>query len=165
MTMVTVSPPWWKGARGEWLVVIQVVLMATVVLGPRTFTGAPAFPFSAACRVAGGVLMILGLLLFAPAIVSLGARRITPLPYPREGITLVDTGAYGIVRHPMYGGGVIFAFGWALFVHGWLTLAYAAALFVFVDFKSRREERWLVERFPAYPDYRRRVRRLVPFIY
>ncbi len=165
MTDTIQSSPWWKGARGEWLVVIQVALIALVLFGPRTFAGAPAFPVPGACRLAGGILMILGLVLFAPALVNLGVRRITPLPYPREGITLVDTGAYGIVRHPMYGGGVIFAVGWALFVSGWLTLVYALALFVFVDYKSRREERWLSERFAQYADYRRRVRKLLPFIY
>ncbi len=162
---VAVHTPWWKGARGEWLVVLQIALMVLVVFGPRTFAGAPAFPSPGACRIAGAILMVLGLLLFTPAILNLGASRLTPLPYPKEGTSLVQTGAYGIVRHPMYGGGVIFAFGWALFVNGWLTLVYALALFVFVDYKSRHEEAWLSERFPEYPDYRRRVRKLVPFIY
>jgi hypothetical protein len=27
--------PWWKGARGEWLVVLQVVLLVLVFLGSR----------------------------------------------------------------------------------------------------------------------------------
>jgi protein-S-isoprenylcysteine O-methyltransferase Ste14 len=38
-------------------------------------------------------------------------------------------------------------------------------LLVFFDIKSRREEAWLLARFPAYRDYRRRVRKLMPFIY
>ena len=42
---------------------------------------------------------------------------------------------------------------------------WAALLLVFFDIKSRREEAWLVARFPAYADYRRRVRKLIPFIY
>jgi protein-S-isoprenylcysteine O-methyltransferase Ste14 len=40
-----------------------------------------------------------------------------------------------------------------------------AALLVFFDLKARREERWLEEAYPGYGDYRRRVRKLVPFLY
>ena len=36
-----------------------------------------------------------------------------------------------MVRHPMYSGGLVLALGWALFVRGWLTLGYVAALFWF----------------------------------
>ena len=57
------------------------------------------------------------------------------------------------------------AFGWAGVVQGWLTLLWALVLLVFFDIKSRREEAWLLARFPAYADYQRRVRKLLPFIY
>jgi protein-S-isoprenylcysteine O-methyltransferase Ste14 len=160
------NAPWWKGARGEWLVVAQLALMALVFFGPRTLAGRPgwAFPFPGACRIAGGVLMITGGTLLFTALVRLG-RGLTPLPYPREDAALVDTGPYALVRHPMYGGGLVLALGWALFVQGWLTLGYVAALFVFADFKSRREEKWLREKYPAYGEYQRRVRKLIPFVY
>ncbi|MFH2119369.1 MAG: methyltransferase, partial [Pseudomonadota bacterium] len=72
---------------------------------------------------------------------------------------------FALVRHPIYSGGLLFSLGWALYVQGWLTLGYVAALFVFLDVKSRREERWLTEKFPTYTAYQQRVRRLVPFVY
>ncbi len=158
--------PWWRGSRGEWLVVAQVALIALVFLGPRRVAGWPAwpFPFARACPVVGGLLMAAGGLLLVSGIASL-RRALTPLPYPRDGADLVRTGPYALVRHPMYAGGVLLALGWALFVRGWLTLGYAALLFAFVDYKSRREERWLEEKFAAYAGYRRRVRRLLPFLY
>jgi protein-S-isoprenylcysteine O-methyltransferase Ste14 len=65
----------------------------------------------------------------------------------------------------MYGGGLALALGWALYVRGWLTLGYVGVLFAFLDVKSRREERWLAERFPAYVTYQQRVRKLIPFVY
>jgi protein-S-isoprenylcysteine O-methyltransferase Ste14 len=158
--------PWWKGARGEWFVVAQIVLMGLVFFGPRALAGRSAwpFPFSGACRIAGVALMVAGGGLFGAALVRLG-RGLTPLPYPKDGGELVQTGPYALVRHPMYGGGLILGLGWALWVQSWLTLAYVAVLFVFLDVKSRREERWLTGKFPAYAAYQRRVRKLIPFVY
>ena len=158
--------PWWKGTRGEWLVVAQVALMALVFFGPRVISGQPvwAFPFPGACRLVGGVLMILGGALLLAGIVRLGGG-LTPLPYPRDGAALIETGPFALVRHPMYGGGLVLAVGWASFARSWLTVGYVVLLFVFLDLKSRREERWLAEKFPAYRDYRKRVRKLIPFIY
>ncbi len=92
--------------------------------------------------------MIAGGALFVAGLIHLG-RGVTPLPYPKDGADLIRTGPYAIVRHPMYSGGLGLGLGWALYVQGWLTLGYAVALFVFLDAKSRREERWLAEKFPA----------------
>jgi protein-S-isoprenylcysteine O-methyltransferase Ste14 len=159
-------PGWWKGARGEWLVVVQVALMALVFIGPRAVGGRSAwtFPFPSASPIVGGILMVLGGAFFLAGLLRLG-RRLTPLPYPKDGATLIETGPYALVRHPMYAGGLVLGFGWALLVRSWLTLGYVLVLFAFLDFKSRREERWLTERFPAYAGYRKRVRKLIPFIY
>jgi protein-S-isoprenylcysteine O-methyltransferase Ste14 len=44
-------------------------------------------------------------------------------------------------------------------------LLMACAVFVFFDQKSRREEIWLCEKYADYIGYRKRVRKLIPFIY
>jgi protein-S-isoprenylcysteine O-methyltransferase Ste14 len=154
------------GKRGEWLVVVQLLLMALVFFGPRTLPALPSWPsyLGRISLFAGiGLAILGGGLLFAGGL-SLGSD-LTPLPYPRTKANLVQTGPYRIVRHPMYAGGFLLALGWALFVRGWLTLVYVAILLVFLDYKSTREERWLTEKFPDYEDYQRRVRKLIPFVY
>jgi protein-S-isoprenylcysteine O-methyltransferase Ste14 len=158
--------PWWKGARGEWLVVAQVALIGLVFFGPRTVAGQPAWslPFPRACPVVGGLFMVAGGALLTAGLACLG-RGLTPLPYPREGATLIQTGPFALVRHPMYSGGLVLALGWAMCTRSWLTVGYVGVLFVFLDLKSRREERWLTEKFPAYAGYQRHVRKLVPFVY
>jgi protein-S-isoprenylcysteine O-methyltransferase Ste14 len=166
----TVSPvgaPWWKGTRGEWLVVLQVVLIALVLVGPRTWPriGLAALSLPPPSSALACALMGAGAALLFAGLASLGRPNITPLPYPREDGELRETGAYSLVRHPMYGGGVIFALGWAIWVRGSLTLVYALALFVFADFKSRREEQWLRAKFAGYAAYQARVRKLIPFLY
>ena len=95
----------------------------------------------------------------------LGAS-LTPLPAPRTGQELTTTGIYGIARHPMYGGGLLFALGWSTVFGSVVDLLLTAVLVVFVELKSRREEQWLAERHPDYADYRRRTRRrFIPYVY
>jgi protein-S-isoprenylcysteine O-methyltransferase Ste14 len=77
----------------------------------------------------------------------------------------VAHGIYGVVRHPIYAGIILAAVGWGLVTASPAALAVAAGIGVFFDLKSRREEAWLVEAYPAYDEYRRRVRKLLPFIY
>lgn len=157
-------PTWWKGARGEWYVVAQGLILALVALGPRTAFGLPDWPHPLVVMTAGLILLVLGAVAAIAAALHLGPN-LTPLPHPKDHATLVESGLYGVVRHPIYCALILIAVGWALFVQGWLTLAYAAVLFVFFDIKSRREEVWLMARFPAYAAYRRRVRKLIPFVY
>jgi protein-S-isoprenylcysteine O-methyltransferase Ste14 len=157
---------WWRGTRGEWYVAAQLVLIAVVFLGPRTLPGLPEWPAAVARALifAGATLMVAGSCVLFAGLLRLGAN-VTPLPHPQPHARLVQSGPYRLVRHPMYAGGIVLAYGWALLVSGWLTLIYATVLLVFLDIKSAREERWLVEKFPEYPDYQRRVRKLIPFIH
>jgi protein-S-isoprenylcysteine O-methyltransferase Ste14 len=154
------------GKRGEWYVATQLVLIGLVFFGPRTLPGLPLWStFVTRVSVfAGAALMFAGSCLLLAGLVRLGSN-LTPLPYPKKHATLVQTGPYRLVRHPMYSGGIVLAYGWALVVSGWLTLIYATVLLIFLDTKSAREEQWLIDKFPDYPDYQRRVRKLIPFIY
>jgi len=78
---------------------------------------------------------------------------------------LIERGPYHYVRHPIYTGFLLMAFGTAA-LHG------RAAEFVFVGliflgfwFKLRAEEELLTRHFPeAYPQYRRRVKALIPYV-
>ena len=157
---------WWKGKRGEWYVLVQAGLFALVIFGPRSIAGLPGWSHAWKWPglLSGIALMLSGGLLASLAVFSLG-RNLTPLPHPKDDAELVEAGPYRLVRHPIYGGIVLLAYGWALLAQSWLTLAYATLLFVFLDLKSRREERWLRQKFPDYLRYSKRVRKLIPFLY
>lgn len=146
--------------------VIQLGLLALVALGPRTPGGATGWPapWGAAAGLVGGLLALTGAGLAVLGSLQLG-RNLSPFPRPPAGATLVRTGAYRIVRHPIYGGLILMALGWALIVNGSLTLLYVFALVFILDAKTRSEERWLIARFDAYREYRQRVRKLIPFLY
>jgi len=80
--------------------------------------------------------------------------------------TVVDTGPYGTVRHPMYAGAALLMVGMAL----WLE-SYAAAVLSIVPIgllaiRILIEERFLLENLRGYGAYRKRVRyRLIPFVW
>lgn len=107
-------------------------------------------------------MLIVGTALALMATFNLG-RNLMPLP--RDDGRLAEGGTYRLVRHPIYNGITLASFGWALWCHGWLTLTYAIDIFIFFDIESRREERWLMQRYAAYGEYHRRVRKLIPFPY
>lgn len=148
------------GPRGEGWVAIQAVLLVLAVLA-----GLPGPAWHGALRVvtfaAGAGLLAAGL---AFAILGIRALRqaMTPLPYPRKDAVLIQSGVYGLVRHPVYTGLVVGAFGWGLVSASPAALAAAVILLAFFELKARREEAWLAERFPDYAAYRSRTPRLVP---
>jgi protein-S-isoprenylcysteine O-methyltransferase Ste14 len=143
--------------------VIQFLLLGLVVLagvaGP-TYAG----PLSTAARVAGLALVAAGLVLAARGLLDL-RDALTPLPHPRDGAELVDTGSYRLVRHPIYGGLVLAAAGYSLVVGSPLALVGAVLLLGFFRLKSGREEAWLRERYPAYQAYAARTKRMIPWVY
>jgi protein-S-isoprenylcysteine O-methyltransferase Ste14 len=150
------------GPHGEGWIAGQVVLVGAILLcgllGPSWPRGvAPWLTIAGvAIAIVGGAVMVLGGR-------ALG-RSLTPLPKPRRTSSLMETGLYGRVRHPMYGGALIAALGWSLATSPAALLPTAVAG-LFVEFKSRREELWLCERYPPYAAYRRRVRwKFVPRI-
>lgn len=96
--------------------------------------------------------------------VSLG-RNLTPFPKPSASTRLVQTGIYGLIRHPLYTAVFCGSVGWALVWRSWPALLAALALAPLFDAKARVEERWLRQQFPEYAGYEQRVRRFVPWIY
>jgi protein-S-isoprenylcysteine O-methyltransferase Ste14 len=83
--------------------------------------------------------------------------NLTPFPQPRADGELVEDGPFRYARHPIYGGGILFFTGFAL-VTSFAALVPAALLALLWIAKSRNEEGRLAERFPAYAEYRGRVR-------
>ena len=146
--------------RGELWFLIQLLLFALIFFLPRV----EWFPFPLGLRILGLALIAIGGVFGAGGALALG-RNLSPFPKPIEGGALVTTGVYGLVRHPIYTGLILGTLGWDIFRENLLGIALAVALFIFFDLKSRREERWLVETYPGYADYRRRVKKLAPWVY
>jgi protein-S-isoprenylcysteine O-methyltransferase Ste14 len=154
------------GPRGEGWVIAQLALIGLLVfvslpglnaLWPGDLPGWLAF-------AAGAVALLLAGWTEIRALRDLG-RSLTPLPRPRDDAELVDSGIYARLRHPMYAGLILAALGWSALTRSLPAFAVAILLALLLDAKSRREEDWLVERYPTYPAYRLRSKRFLPGVY
>lgn len=149
--------------RGERWVAAQGMLLLLALAAPQ-WEG--AWPPTLRCvgRLCGYPISLADAILLTTASVQLG-HNLTALPKPKEHGTLVQTGVYGLVRHPIYGGITFVLLGGALVTGRLARLAVAFGAIAFFDAKSRQEEQWLAAQFPDYSAYRRRVRKLIPGIY
>jgi len=87
-------------------------------------------------------------------------------PSPLDDGDLVDRGVYGVVRHPMYLSVLLFASGYSIAWRSRLAVIGTLGAGVFLMLKIRHEERRLMERYPGYRAYARRVRsRLIPRLF
>lgn len=151
------------GRRGGGWVSLQVAFFVAAVL-----TGVLGMPWPATVRpwlaVLGGAVALAGVGLLLLGGAGLG-RQLTPFPRPVADGALRRNGAYGLVRHPMYGGVMVAILGWTL-LSSPLVLAPLVLAAGFLDAKSRREETWLAELHPGYATYRLQVpRRFLPWIW
>jgi protein-S-isoprenylcysteine O-methyltransferase Ste14 len=109
-------------------------------------------------KPAGYLLLLLGLVLWGAAVIQL------LLGFSKGN--LVTTGAYGVVRNPIYASATFFLFpAVALISLTWVYFVPAVFLYTGVMIFIGKEEKQLRKTFgKEYEDYLTRVNRLVPFI-
>jgi protein-S-isoprenylcysteine O-methyltransferase Ste14 len=108
-------------------------------------------------RPVGYLLLLLGLILWATGVIQL----VTGFSKGE----LVTTGAYGVVRNPIYSSATFFIFpAVALMTLTWVYLVPSIFLYAGVMLFIGDEEKQLTEAFGrGYEEYLARVDRLIPF--
>lgn len=80
--------------------------------------------------------------------------------------TLVETGLYGIVRHPLYASIILMFYGAGLVYRNiWSLLAVSAVFVPFMVYRASQEEQLLAQKFPQYEQYKQRVGMLFPKLF
>ena len=83
-----------------------------------------------------------------------------------EGQTVVDTGLYGIVRHPMYMATVLLFLMMPIVLGSWYALIAFAFYPAIIVVRLKDEENLLTRELPGYAAYKKKVRyRLIPFVW
>jgi len=83
-----------------------------------------------------------------------------------KGQTIIDTGLYSHVRHPMYSGACLMILAVPIALGSWWGMIPAAAGALSLVFRTRFEEDMLVKGMDGYADYQNRVKyKLIPGIF
>ncbi|MEB3189933.1 MAG: isoprenylcysteine carboxylmethyltransferase family protein [Snowella sp.] len=161
------SNQWWRGEKGEYWVIAQGLLSLGFILLPtHPDVGIEKLPSTLQllrwstiffCGVTAFLMLFLGGL-------KLG-QNLTPLPHPKPEGTLVTTGIYGLVRHPLYSGVIFAAIAYGCWQWSWVHGLGTIIFFVFFNLKANKEENWLQAKFPTYDLYKSKVKKLIPWIY
>jgi len=114
--------------------------------------------------ITGDILVILGLSIiffvfrenrFASTIIEVG-----------RGQSVVQTGPYAFVRHPMYSGALLMLLGIPLALGSWWDFLFVFLIFLAIIWRLSDEERFLTKNLPGYTFYRTKVRfRLIPYVW
>lgn len=84
----------------------------------------------------------------------------------QENQKVIDTGLYGIVRHPMYSATVILFLSMPLVLGSIISFVVFLAYPLIIAKRIRNEEEVLEEGLEGYKDYKKKVKyRLVPFVW
>lgn len=122
------------------------------------------FPQSRVLDWTAAALSVIGVGFAIWARVHLG-RNWSPRPAVKENHELVTTGPYAYVRHPIYTGLILMAFGTALTGSIWGLGVFIVAVLFYVS-RIGREEKIMLELFPdAYPMYQARTKKLIPWVW
>lgn len=84
----------------------------------------------------------------------------------QQGQRVVDTGLYGIVRHPMYAATILLFLMMPLVLGSWYALIAFAVYPVVIVVRLKDEEDLLTRELPGYDEYKKKVKyRLIPFVW
>ena len=84
----------------------------------------------------------------------------------QENQSVVDTGLYGIVRHPMYSATVLLFLSMPLILDSLPSFVIMLAYIPIITKRIRNEEAVLEAELQGYSEYKKKVRyRLIPFVW
>jgi protein-S-isoprenylcysteine O-methyltransferase Ste14 len=138
------------------------VAAVVVMVFDHRFGWSPAVP--AYLSILGDVLGALGILVYL--FVVMENRYAAATVEVVEGQTVVSTGLYAIVRHPMYAGALLVLVGAPLALGSWWGLLFTPLFIAWFAWRLLNEEKFLRENLAGYAEYAHKVRyRLLPYIW
>ena len=116
------------------------------------------------CVILSAVIFLLGYVMFAEVLRE--NAYLSRTVEVQEEQTVVDTGLYGIVRHPMYAATLLMFIPMPLILGSFWGLIPLAAYPVIIIVRIINEEKVLTNGLRGYDEYKKKVKyRLIPFIW
>ena len=150
-----------------WVYWLPIVLGSIMLLPgvQRLFGATPLYHAGETGTYLAAVVVVLGIAFTWWGRIHLGRFWSNAITH-KEDHRIIDTGPYGVVRHPIYTGQIIGLFASGLAIATW-TAMVGVLLIAFGQWqKARLEERFLSAELgaEAYGAYSRRVPMIVPFL-
>lgn len=163
---INVSPPNQKAWDKVFVVLLNLFVFGSLIL---MSLDAVRFHWSQMplwLQVVGAIALVVSFVLISLVFRENSYLSATIRIQEERGQTVVTTGPYRYVRHPMYAGGLFMFLGTPLLLGSWygmlLTLLFLPALLV----RAVLEERTLLRELPGYDAYMTQVKyRLIPYIW
>ena len=122
-------------------------------------------PHTHSIALIGLALTIAGCFLAVWARVTLGTNW-SGQPSVRAGHELIQKGPYALARHPIYTGLLLALVGTLLASGQWRCVVGFFVILLALALKMQFEERLMMQTFPEdYPEYRQRVKALIPGVF
>lgn len=150
----------WQRQGSRLLVIIVTLIIVSSVPGIRKI----GFQNNPIWGVLGIIVCLIGFGIAVWARRHLGRNWGMPMTL-KENHELVTSGPYQYVRHPVYSGVLLAMLGSAL-GGGFPWLVTSVVLGIYFVYSAKTEERIMEEQFPdQYPEYKKRTKTLIPFVW
>ncbi len=146
------------------LAIIFVVFWVLKITGLRHLANAYYFSSNPYVQGSGVLICATGIAFAIWARIHIGKNWGMPMSL-KEKPELVITGPYHYVRHPIYTGLSIAMMG-SIITEGFMWLIWFVFMGGYFIYSAKKEERSMLLQFPdQYPEYMRRTKMLIPFIF
>ena len=114
--------------------------------------------------IISAVLFLFGYMLFAE--VMRENAYLSRIIEVQENQKVIDTGLYGVVRHPMYMATVIMFLTMPLILGSWWSFLVFLIYPFIIGARIKNEEQVLTEQLEGYDEYKQKVKyRMIPFVW
>jgi protein-S-isoprenylcysteine O-methyltransferase Ste14 len=155
-----------RGGNSPRSIGVRVLIAVFFVLGVRFANRIPAFllwRLNEDFALAGAALCIAGVAFAIWARATIGRNWGMPMTL-HDAPELVTSGPYRYVRHPIYAAMSAMVIGTALVFPP--AVIWTIGTMTYMLFSARREEQDMERRFPdTYPEYKRRSKMFMPFLF
>lgn len=136
------------------LVFLQFLLIGLIVLFSKGFIS----------NTFAIIIFIIGLLIGIWALSHNQLGNFNIQPKLKEGSTLITTGIYKYIRHPMYLSVITTMFAFVLSTANLLEILFFISLLLVLILKAKREESLWIEHDEEYARYKERTKLFIPFV-
>lgn len=111
------------------------------------------------------ICLLISFALLVWSLVAMSASKLKVFPEPHQNASLIISGPYKYIRHPMYTSVLVGSVGLVSTNFSLIRFTFFIVLLIVLIYKLRLEENLLMKKFESYRQYCTSTSRLIPFVY